>query len=90
MNSGNRIHKPVIVGTRENAIKVVPWVHTVINNFNCAIRGVHYGVSSKRLSRYFSEFCYRVNQRFWEPQMFDRILTVCLNSSTIMYAKIRV
>ena len=89
VNSGNRTHQPVIVGTGENAVKVLPWVHTVIANVKGNIRGVYHGVGPKHLSRYLSEFCYRFNRRFWESQMFDRILTACVNSPTITYAELK-
>jgi transposase-like protein len=62
MNSGTRTHTPVIVGTGENAVKVLPWVHTVIANVKGTIRGVYHGVSPKHLSRYLSEFSYRFNR----------------------------
>ena len=89
LNSRNRTHQPVIVGAGENAVKVLPWVHTVIANVKGTIHGVYHDVGSKHLSRYLSEFCYRFNRRFWEPQMFDRILTACVNSSTITYAELK-
>jgi len=89
LNSGRNTHQPVVVGSGENAVKVLPWVHTVIANMKGNIRGVYHGVSSKHLSRYLSEFCYRFNRRFWEPQMFDRILTACVNSSTITFTELK-
>jgi len=89
LNCGNRTHQPVVVGTGENAVKVLPWVHSVIANVKGNIRGVYHGVSPKHLSRYLSEFCYRFNRRFWESQMFDRILTACVNSTTITYAELK-
>ena len=89
VNSGNRTHQPVIVGTGENAVKVLPWVHTVISNVKGNIRGVYHGVGPKHLSRYLSEFCYRFNRRFLESQMFDRILTVYVSSATIRYAELK-
>ena len=86
LNSRNRTHRPVIVGTGENAVKVLPWVHTVIANVKGTIRGIYHGVSPNHLSRYLSEFCYRFNRRFWGPQMFDRILTTCVNSTASTYS----
>jgi len=64
VNSGNRTHQLVIVGTGENAVKVLPWAHTLIANVKGNIRGVYHGVSPKHLSRYLSEFCYRFDRRF--------------------------
>jgi hypothetical protein len=67
----------------------VPWVHTLIANIKGNIRGAYHGVSSKHLKRYLPEFCYHFNRRFWEPQMFDRLLTASVNTSTITYAELR-
>jgi transposase-like protein len=89
LDCGNRTHQPVIVGTGENAVKVLPWVHTVIANVEGNIRGVYHGVGPNHLSRYLSEFCYRFNRRFCESQMFDRILTACINTSSISYAEVK-
>jgi transposase-like protein len=82
-------HKPVVTGSGRNAVKLLPWVHTLIANVKGNIRGVYRGVSSKHLGRYLAEFCYRFNRRFWESQMFDRMLTACLATSTIGYSELR-
>jgi transposase-like protein len=89
LNTGKIKHSPVVVGSGKNAIKVLPWVHTLIANVKGTIRGVYRGVSTRHLSRYLGEFCYRFNRRFWESQIFDRLLTACLNSSTITFAELR-
>lgn len=89
LNSAQGRHQPVVVGSGKNAVKLLPWVHTVIANAKGNISGVYHGVSSKHLGHYLAEFCYRFNRRFWEPQMFDRILTACLNSSTISFAELK-
>ena len=82
-------HQPVVTGSGRDAVKLLPWVHTVIANVKGNIRGVYHGVSSKHLSRYLAEFSYRFNRRFWESQMFDRMLTACLATNTIGYSELR-
>lgn len=79
----------VVVGSGQNAAKVLPWAHPLIANIKSNIRGAYHGVSSKHLMRYLSEFCYRFNWRFWEPQMFDRLLSTCVNTSKIKFAELR-
>ena len=76
-------------GSGRDAVKLLPWVHTVIANAKGNIRGVYHGVSSKHLGRYLAEFSYRFNRRFWESQMFDRMLTACLATNTIGYSELR-
>jgi transposase-like protein len=82
-------HEWLVPGSGTEAPKVLPWVHTLIANIKGNIRGVHHGVSPKHLPRYLAEFCYRFNRRFWEPQMFNRMLHACLNTSTITFAELR-
>jgi transposase-like protein len=82
-------HQPVVTGSGRNAVKLLPWVHTLIANVKGNIRGVYHGVSSKHLGCYLAEFCYRFNRRFWESQMFDRLLVACLNSPTISFAELK-
>jgi len=77
-------HEWLVPGSGQEAPKVLPWVHTLIANMKGNIRGIHHGVSPKHLPRYLAEFCYRFNRRFGEPQMFNRMLYACLNSSTII------
>jgi transposase-like protein len=78
-----------VQGSGPNAMKVLPWVHTLIANIKGNIRGVHHGVSHKHLPRYLAEFCYRFNRRFWEPQMFNRMLFACLHAPTITFSELR-
>jgi transposase-like protein len=82
-------HEPTVVGSGANAVKVLPWVHALIANAKGNLRGVHHGVSPKHLSRYLAEFCYRFNRRFWESQMFNRILNACIITSTITFAELK-
>ena len=66
----------------------LPWVHILIGNVKNFIRGTYHGVSHKHLQSYLSEFCYRFNRRFNELLITDRLLTACLNTSTITYAEL--
>jgi transposase-like protein len=82
-------HEPMITGSGKNPVTLFPWVHTLIANIKGNIRGVHHGVSDKHLPRYLAEFCYRFNRRYWEPQIFNRMLTACLNTQTITFLELR-
>ncbi|MGA9754703.1 MAG: IS1595 family transposase [Desulfobaccales bacterium] len=90
LDGSPRHHEWLVPGSGKEAAKVLPWVHTLTVNIKGNIRGVHHGVSPKHLHRYLAEFCYRFNRRFWEPQMFNRLLHACLNSSTITSSELRV
>lgn len=88
LSSDKIIHESVVVGSSEQASLLLPWVHTLISNIKGNIKGVYHGVSPKHLSRYLAEFCYRFNRRFWESQMFNRMLTACLSSATITFSEL--
>jgi hypothetical protein len=81
-------HEWLVPGSGKEAVKVLSWGHTLIANIKGNMRGVHHGVSPKHLPRYLAEFCYHFNRRFWEPQMFNRMLHVCLNSPTITFSEL--
>jgi len=81
-------HEYVVVGSGKQAPKLLPWVHTMPANIKGNIRGVYRGVSSKHLQRYLDEFCYRFNRRFWEDQLFGRVLCACSNTRTITYSEL--
>ncbi len=83
-------HEKTIVGNPKNASKVLPWVHILIANCKSALRGTHHGISSKHLHRYLSEFCYRFNRRFWQNQLFDRLVHACLSSKTITFSELSI
>lgn len=76
-------HHPVKVCIPEKASRELPWVHILISNSKRFILGTHHGVSPKHLHRYLSEYCYRFNRRFWEDQLFDRLLLACARSTSI-------
>jgi len=82
-------HEWVVPGSGPEAVKVLPWVHTLIANVRGNIRGLHHGVSQKHLPRYLAEFCYRFNRCFWEPQLFNRMLHACLNTATITLSELK-
>jgi len=82
-------HEWLVPGSGKEAPKVLPWVHTLIANIKGNIRGIHHGVSPKHLPRYLGEFCYRFNRRFWEPQMFNRMIHACVNSVAITFSELR-
>lgn len=90
LETSKRKHQRIVVGSGENASRLLPWVHTLISNVKGNIRGTYHGVGIKHVARYLSEFCYRFNRRFWENQMFDRILDACLNCKTITFAELKV
>jgi hypothetical protein len=78
-------HYKVILRDPKAAGKLLPWVHRIISNAKAVIRGAHRGVSEKHLQSYLSEICYRFNRRFWEKELFDRLVQACISTKTITH-----
>ena len=60
----------------------------MIANVKANFLRTNHGVSGKHLQRHLSEFCFRFNRLFWEPQLFDKALNACVVTSTISYAEL--
>ena len=78
-------HCKIILKEPKNAGKLLPWVHRLVSNAKSVIRGAHRGVSKKHLQGYLNEICYRFNRRFWEKELFDRLVQACVSAKTITY-----
>ena len=81
-------HFKVILRDPKAAGRLLPWVHRVISNVKAVIRGTHRGVSEKHLQSYLSEICYRFNRRFWEKELFDRLVQACISTETLTYKEL--
>ena len=81
-------HFKIILRDPKAAGTLLPWVHRVISNVKAVIRRTHRGVSEKHLQSYLSEVCYRFNQRFWERELFDRLVKACVSTETITYPQL--
>lgn len=81
-------HFKIILRDPKAAGRLLPWVHRVISNVKAVIRGTHRGVSEKHLQSYLSEVCYRFNRRFWEKELFDRLVQACISTETLTYKEL--
>ena len=81
-------HYKVVLRDPKAAGKLLPWVHRVISNAKAVIRGPHRGVSEKHLQSYLSEICFRFNRRFWEKELFDRLVNACISTETITHDRL--
>ena len=63
----------------EDAMKSLPWVHTVISNAKRMTDGIHHSINKNHLQNYLNEFCYKLNRRHFQRDMFDGMLkaSVC-------------
>jgi len=61
----------------------LPWVHIIISNFKSYLLGTYHGISGQYVQEYLDEFCYRLNRRFWEDQIPNRLLRICIGHKPI-------
>ncbi|MBI3133775.1 MAG: transposase [Bacteroidetes bacterium] len=70
-------YEPSVVSTNKS-YKILPWVHTAIENVKRLINGIYHHVSSKFAQLYFDEFCFKFNYRFHKVKwgvVFEHALT---------------
>ena len=81
-------HDPHVGMTRPEMDRFLPWVHTVIANAKRFLLGTHHQESPKYLQRFLDEFAYRFNRRWVQGQLFDRLLTACVNAPCVTFAEL--
>jgi hypothetical protein len=59
------------------------WVNVVIANAKAFIGGTYHGLPKKHLQHYLDEFCYRLNRRFCESLIFEKLVNACFICSPI-------
>lgn len=64
------------------------WLHTIVSNAKAFIIGTFHGLDKKHLQRYLDEFCYRFNRRFFESELFNRIVNNCITSQKIKFTEL--
>jgi len=84
--SGHRHQQELVKGRK--APEVLTWTHILISNAKSFLLGTFHGIGRKHLQAYLDEFCYRFNRRYWEHQLFDRLVTACVNCRGICYAEL--
>lgn len=73
-------HKYFIVPKKE-AGKTLPWVHTVIANAKRLFLGIHHSIGKDYLQNYLNEYCYKLNRRNFQSDLFDRMIVAGVNDT---------
>jgi transposase-like protein len=81
----NFAHKQTVTENGFEAKELFPWVHLVIGNLKRFILGTHHHADPKYLRLYVAEYCYRLNRRFHEDDLFEHLLKACLLISPRKY-----
>ena len=61
------------------------WIHILISNVKSFLLGTYHGIGKKHLQRYFDEFAFRFNRRFWPQQLFSRLVSAVAASNILGY-----
>jgi hypothetical protein len=77
----------IVVASKEKAKAdiLLHWVNTTISNAKTYILGTYHGLPKKHLQRYLNEFCYRLNRRFCEHCIFDKLVSACFTAQPFTY-----
>lgn len=79
--------KEVVAGHRaislpqKEASKTLPWVHTVISNAKRLFLGIHHSIGKEYLQNYLNEYCYKLNRRKFQSDLFDRMIVAGVNDT---------
>lgn len=85
---GYQHERVVISNDKEQGLKTFKWLHTVISNAKAFIIGTFHGLDRCHLQAYLDEFCYRFNRRFWEPELFNRLLNACVSAKPVTFTEL--
>lgn len=65
----------------QEASKVLPWVHTMISNTKRNLLGIHHNIKDDYLQNYLDEFCYKTNRRYFENNLFERLMVAAVDNT---------
>lgn len=68
--------------------ELLQWLHILVSNSKVFINGTFHGLGGKHLQRYLDEFCFRFNRRFFNDNIFDRLLIATSFASPITLAEL--
>jgi hypothetical protein len=71
-------HKRLTVPQKQ-AHKLLPWVHTAISNAKRLLLGTHHSIGKSYLQNYLNEFCYKLNRRYVDGDLFEHMMTVSVS-----------
>ena len=81
-------HTQRVLDAPQKVEAFLPWVHILISNVKRFLQGTHHRESPKHLQRFLDEFTYRFNRRWWQGQLFDRLLTACTTAPSVTFAEL--
>ena len=67
---------------------ILHWLHIIVGNAKAYVLGTYHGLAKKHLQSYLDEFCYRFNRRFFQGEIFGRLLSAVASSTTLRFAEL--
>ena len=59
---------------KQTTIETLKWVHITISNAKRNLLGNYHKIKEKYLQLYLNEFVYKLNRRYFEDKLFDRLV----------------
>ena len=81
-------HNPIVIKDPKKAGELLPKAHIVIANLKMWLRGTFNRYPVKHLQAYLDEFTFRFNRRWKLENIFDKLLTRCIQRTTITFAEL--
>ena len=60
--------------SHETTVSTLKWVHIAISNLKRNFLGIYHKIKRKHLQNYLNEFCYKLNRRYFNHGLFDRLV----------------
>jgi len=67
--------------TNESATESLKWVRIFIYNTKKSLLGNYHKIKGKYLQLYLNEFVYKLNRRYFDEQMFDRVVIAAIKGT---------
>jgi len=82
-------HERIIISkNKKQGLETFKWVYTIVSNAKAFIAGTFHGLDNCHLQSYLNEFCYRFNRRFWESELFNRLLKACICAGPVTFSEL--
>ena len=79
-------HQPIVIKELNKSGELLPKVHIVIANLKMWLRGTFNRYPHKHIQTYLDEFSFRFNRRWNLENIFDKLLTRCIQRNTVTFA----
>jgi len=72
-----------VISDKDSTNDTLRWVHIAISNAKKTLLGIYHKIKGENLQSYLDEFCYKLNRRYFNHRIFDRLLIAIASSRCI-------